>query len=307
MLPVYTDEQLSKLDCAALIDLVVRDEDRVPRNVIDACALRGNAIVEYLAGLIERDGFWKTDATPGEWWLPLHAAMILGLIPGEEAGRALAALMRRMAAGDDHDQQSWLDSWWPALFENKPDVVLGDVRELAMDHRIHWYIRAHALNPVVAAAERRGDEALDEALDWAAGIAADEDQDWDLRLNAGNLLLDFSRPRHRTLLEDLARRQGAFGVHFSAKDVRHAYASGGCEPEWHRSTDPWSFYAPRAIEERQRRWAEEGDGDDLSEHASYEKEPVAPHVRATAKIGRNDFCPCGSGKKYKKCCLPELQ
>lgn len=25
------------------------------------------------------------------------------------------------------------------------------------------------------------------------------------------------------------------------------------------------------------------------------------------KIGRNDFCPCGSGKKYKKCCLEKLQ
>ncbi len=22
-----------------------------------------------------------------------------------------------------------------------------------------------------------------------------------------------------------------------------------------------------------------------------------------SKIGRNDVCPCGSGKKYKKCCL----
>ena len=23
------------------------------------------------------------------------------------------------------------------------------------------------------------------------------------------------------------------------------------------------------------------------------------------KVGRNDPCPCGSGKKYKKCCLAE--
>ena len=30
--------------------------------------------------------------------------------------------------------------------------------------------------------------------------------------------------------------------------------------------------------------------------------PPAPYV-APAKIGRNDPCPCGSGKKYKKCCL----
>jgi SEC-C motif-containing protein len=33
-------------------------------------------------------------------------------------------------------------------------------------------------------------------------------------------------------------------------------------------------------------------------------EPVthAPVVRSGPKIGRNDPCPCGSGKKYKKCC-----
>ena len=27
-----------------------------------------------------------------------------------------------------------------------------------------------------------------------------------------------------------------------------------------------------------------------------------PYVREYLKIGRNDPCPCGSGKKYKKCC-----
>jgi hypothetical protein len=28
-----------------------------------------------------------------------------------------------------------------------------------------------------------------------------------------------------------------------------------------------------------------------------------PHVDPLRKVGRNDPCPCGSGKKYKKCCL----
>ena len=27
-----------------------------------------------------------------------------------------------------------------------------------------------------------------------------------------------------------------------------------------------------------------------------------PLTRATPKVGRNEPCPCGSGKKYKKCC-----
>ena len=29
----------------------------------------------------------------------------------------------------------------------------------------------------------------------------------------------------------------------------------------------------------------------------------APYKSATPKVGRNDPCPCGSGKKYKQCCL----
>ena len=30
---------------------------------------------------------------------------------------------------------------------------------------------------------------------------------------------------------------------------------------------------------------------------------IEPYVREAPKVGRNDPCPCGSGKKYKKCCL----
>lgn len=33
--------------------------------------------------------------------------------------------------------------------------------------------------------------------------------------------------------------------------------------------------------------------------------PVVPYV-APAKIGRNDPCPCGSGKQYKKCRLNQV-
>ncbi len=29
---------------------------------------------------------------------------------------------------------------------------------------------------------------------------------------------------------------------------------------------------------------------------------IEQYVRPTPKVGRNDPCPCGSGKKYKKCC-----
>jgi preprotein translocase subunit SecA len=35
-------------------------------------------------------------------------------------------------------------------------------------------------------------------------------------------------------------------------------------------------------------------------------EPLAESSAPTpGKVGRNDPCPCGSGKKYKKCCYPK--
>lgn len=44
----------------------------------------------------------------------------------------------------------------------------------------------------------------------------------------------------------------------------------------------------------------EDDDDFCEEDSSWE--PEEPFVREEPKTGRNDPCPCGSGKKYKKCC-----
>ena len=53
----------------------------------------------------------------------------------------------------------------------------------------------------------------------------------------------------------------------------------------------------------------EGRGDSMSEIP--EAEPELPPKQETVKndqvIGRNDLCPCGSGKKYKKCCYPKYE
>jgi uncharacterized protein len=36
---------------------------------------------------------------------------------------------------------------------------------------------------------------------------------------------------------------------------------------------------------------------------SLHRQAAPPFVREGKKVGRNDPCPCGSGKKYKRCCL----
>ena len=57
---------------------------------------------------------------------------------------------------------------------------------------------------------------------------------------------------------------------------------------WATFTEPQNRYVPRAF---------------APDSFVYRNAPIErPYVRETAKVGRNDTCPCGSGLKYKKCC-----
>jgi len=299
-LPAYDTAALASLDPDCLIDLLIQDEDRAPRALIDECAARGEAMVERLGRLVAPDRRWSDPDAIGEWWLQLHAVMILGLVEGERAGQLLVSLMRRMERANDEALQDWLAGYWPIFFRNKPDALRVPLRELAHDPGVDWYMRIQAVGSILAWAEREGTDALDAELDWAAGIAADESEDWEMRLSVATDLLSFPRERYRPLMRDLAQRQAGPGAFFDRREVAQAYAHAADRPEWHERNDPWAFYEPSAIVKRQERWESE-EGDPAFEEAS--GEPALPFVRDGPKVGRNDPCPCGSGKKYKKCCL----
>ena len=305
-LPVYSAESLARLEPRELIGLITGDEDRVPRNVIDECARRGEEMVLALEHLCGDDRTSTGEESHGEWWLPLHAVYILGLIASQEAGLLIVRLVRRMTLEGDGDLRDWLTGYWPALFRNKPESALDAVRELCLDRALHWYARIQGMEVVTAAAHTRGGAAQEAALDWLAGIAADPQEEFDLRVAIGLGLLDFPRARHRALLEELAAMQTGPGKYFSTKDVTTAFAKGEDKPGWLRFDDPWKFYSPAQIEHRQERWAEEdaaADAEDAADEDLLPEDAEAPYVRANPKVGRNDRCPCGSGKKYKHCCL----
>lgn len=306
VLPAYIDDELAGLSPAELIDIVIENEDRVPRNLIDECARRGDEMTGHLFMLHRDDFLWETESGEGAWWLILHAAMILGLIPSENAGLLLVELMRRMSQEGDDDMQDWLSDCWPVLFKNKPDSVMSALRELGEDRDMDSYMRANAIETVMAAASWQSGETLELALAWVAGIAADEDEDFEICLTAGSMLLHFPRPQYRQLLENLASLKNAWIMHFDMQSIERSYAGKYYAPEWERFTNPWEFYEPDAIARRQMRWREADElGDQRAlnggvDYAGNFYDPYfieEPYVRPEPKVGRNDPCPCGSGKK----------
>ncbi|MGH9698770.1 MAG: SEC-C metal-binding domain-containing protein, partial [Candidatus Acidiferrales bacterium] len=82
-----------------------------------------------------------------------------------------------------------------------------------------------------------------------------------------------------TLFEDMMDR-------IDAEAVRFLFLMQPSRPE----------QEAKQIEARQRRQQQ-----NLQFQAGPAQAEAPKPVRAAAKVGRNDPCPCGSGKKYKKC------
>lgn len=85
---------------------------------------------------------------------------------------------------------------------------------------------------------------------------------------------------------------------FSSRELAEAY-----HRELGKTADTLERYAATLLdlfEEAMRSYAHLGNS--IARALAENAEPSEPYV-AEPKVGRNDPCPCGSGKKYKKCCL----
>jgi len=130
----------------------------------------------------------------------------------------------------------------------------------------------------------------DEALEPARRLVLDNDLDPDLievrnALLAASALMGIEFPE-----SDRWREESKHDVEFRKK--------------WYAEHVPLNL---NGDEEEDEYWDEEEEDEywDEEEEDDYD-EPLPPSdtvVHEERKIGRNDPCPCRSGKKYKKCCL----
>jgi hypothetical protein len=254
-LPIYSAEVLRSLAPDDLLEFIVCDEDRVPRNVIDECASREDAMLDELEGILDTGMSWSDDSVEGYWWLTLHMIHILGLIPSQRAGEMLTSAMIRLWEDDEeHALIDWVSGCWPALFRNKPDAVLDLMQPMITDRRLSSYLRADLLAVITAAAKRTGTTALEAQLDVVATLATDPQENDVFRDLTTLILLRFPRERYRGLLEGHARSSTCM---FTINEVTAAFAVKRDQPEWDRYANPWVFYEPEQIVARQKRWQEQ--------------------------------------------------
>lgn len=299
-----------QLSDEALLDLLFTEEDRIPREAVDEFEARGARMVEPLAGLVANSKSWRAELPV--YWAPIHATYILGAIGGTDV---VPALIHALEHAQEQDCD-WVTGEIPSIIGRIGAPARRPLITLLNDRSRSPYLRATAAEALAATTLYESGDS-DSVFGLLCARQADPAENEDLRDIVGNILLDFRRSEYKDSLLAFAREQEQKHRHnpmaplaFSEADVVEAFAKP--DPTLRHYTGDWlAFYDPEAIAQRQARWAEEElarEQDELTEEDPLDDDlidllPQVPVVRSEPKIGRNDPCSCGSGKKYKKCCL----
>ena len=242
--------------------------------------------VPHLVRIIEDDTSFM-EGSPGDGWAPIHASFLLGAIKTPAARDAVFWLLRER----DEEMRDWITEDFPTILANFGLDAVEDLKKCISDRTLGLYQRSTAIGALSTIAHKHP-EIWDSTVRFFRQLLQEEDDPELL----GFLICDLSEFKDPDALEDI---KSAFDKGLvddfiiTMEDVSVTYSSPGESLDYQRySADPLEHFNPQKFE---RLWK-----------ISYENQRIPDRLKRMLKpekIGRNDPCPCGSGKKYKKCCM----
>jgi len=281
----------SKGDVAMLTDEELRDQWLqvgldVPRELVDETLKRGGRMLPHLGAFLTDAELWESEDEDA--WAPVHAVFLLQALKDPAVTPYVLEALRRGLGTDwlaeDGDQLVFalgngaVDPVWGVAQDPKADVygrttALNGLLMLGLsDEKVRRDLqdrfRSLARTVLDSAPEAESDEAfvLSTLLDCLACLHDEEARPL-LDRAFEDRRLDFNPPEKAEILK---LYEEPFERILSDLDQ-----------------DPLLHFDP----------------EELDRYKGDEEEAPPPVVRVGPKIGRNDPCPCGSGKKHKKCCL----
>jgi SEC-C motif-containing protein len=273
-----TDQLIDAVqDAEALVRLLIDAGRDLPPRLRERILAFGPAVIPPLVALMENEEL-SLDTAPGEGWGPIHAVELLGELRAPEA---TGPMLRLLA-----------ETEWDTIIHDRLLQALPRLGPEALEPTLAAY--AAATDPylrgnycsVLANLGVRDDRIYAALL---------EDLDRDLVLGAGHFA-EYGDPRALPVLtaaldqyesqgDEVFANQGLIELAAAIEDL-----GGELTPVQREKMD--HILAPEMV--KRKEWS------DLIERAGRRPEAGLQPAR---KVGRNELCPCGSGKKYKKCCL----
>ena len=251
----------------------------VPQELAKEIASREDTFY-YLERILHDEKYWYQGG-PGDAWTPYHAIHILPLIKTNDALELLLDTMR-----DKGDALGgWITESTPTLLAAFGESAIERLTEYVLDETLDLYVRgsvATALNVIAHQYPDRKD---------------------DIKSFISNLL---ENTNDQTFAAFLIDELLSFKDPNLLPQVRKAFEDGRIDTEVISRDDiDWVFNLPeeeQSYSKFKKNPLEHFSKENINYLRKISQQESKTPMKAK-KIGRNDPCPCGSGKKYKKCCM----
>jgi SEC-C motif-containing protein len=299
-----------KMATAELIDLLFENEDWVAEQQIMELISRGDEAAALLREFLTDEDFWY-EGRDGDHWIPVHAIVILSALRDEKAFPDLIEMVPHAYFSNHHGVIQILPAALAEYGEKGIEPYTNRISEL---RGAYWdnpdfssvrYVFSEALTRIAL----RNDLVRGRITDFICNTFADPGED-------DSLFLSLSAAHPAALDKDrgmkalrMAYQRGAIdeAVTGKFKDLVKSLEDPHSDDYTELEKGLFNFYHPALIAERQREKAESVEErlywgiEDKSVPSGYTVTAEGV-IRGLEKVGRNDPCPCESGKKYKKCC-----
>ena len=302
----------AEMPAGELIDSLFQDEDRVSIEQIEAVIARGQEVAPRLREILADEFYWY-EGQGGDHFIVVHAITALAGMRDVQALPLLMAMIEHAYFADHTEAQEVLAA---ALAQYGPGAVdrfiayITELRGAYYDSQDFGYCRHTVAAALAQIALETDDTALYARIhDFILATFRDPQEKDYLFLSYG-VALPYVLDKERGLRVIKA----AYGRRAISPALAGPYPDCVAElrdPDSHHyheiEADLLDFYQPDQIifRQKQRDEAEEEklywEPEQVTAPAGYAFDQGGSAVR-TDKTGRNDPCPCGSGKKYKKCC-----
>jgi hypothetical protein len=304
----------AEMTMTELIDMLFKDEDRATLEHARELISRGEDAARPLREILANEDYWY-EGQGGDHWIVVHAINILGALRDE---KALPLLLEMVPHAYFSNHEAAVEAL-PAALGNYGETAVEPLMNFISQYRGAYRDNsdfAHARHTVSAALTRIGlkNEAIrPRVADFITGLFADPQED-------DRIYLSFSSGHPIALDKEPGKERGLKAVRAAYERGMISHEINGNFKEFTRmvrerhpglfndlQSNLFDFYNPREISRRQKARAENQEEDPYQPEA---RPPIPAGylmsdgggLQRAEKVGRNDPCPCGSGKKYKKCC-----
>ena len=284
-----------------------------PLEAFEEAIAQRDAIIPELLRILEEDTANLAEIAPNENYMALINAIYL--LAQFREPRAYPLLVNFFFADKDLAELATGDIVTDGLDRILASVCQGDtglIERVIEDETLDEFVRGTALNALVVLVAQ-GVKSRDEVMAYfkelfRGKLARENSYIWtDLMLQSCELypdevMADIEQAYADNLIETM---------HFGIDDIKRLLANGKEQVLAELKEDPQRRFIEDVIEEIEPRYY----CDDMPP-LEYEPDLFPPPIwlsppapiftplprHATPKVGRNEPCPCGSGKKYKRCC-----